>query len=34
MGIFNEEDKIQFNKKQFPIDLDEAFKMGVNLSSE
>ena len=34
MGMFNEEDKIQFNKKQFPIDLDEAFKMGVNLSSE
>lgn len=32
MGLFNEEDKINSNKTQFPIDLDEAFKMGANLS--
>ena len=32
MGIFNEADKKEFNKKQFPVDLDEAYKMGANLS--
>jgi len=32
MGMFNEEDKIKYNENQFPIDMEEAFKMGANLS--
>ncbi len=32
MGMFNEEDKIKSNENQFPIDMEEAFKMGANLS--
>ena len=34
MGIFDEENKKKSNDEQFPIDLEEAFKMGANLSSE
>jgi hypothetical protein len=34
MGIFNEENKIKSNENQFPIDLDEAYKMGAKLSSK
>ena len=34
MGIFDEENKKKSNDEQFPIDLEEAFKMGANLSAE
>ena len=32
MGMFNEEHKKQVREKQFPVDLEEAYKMGVELS--
>jgi hypothetical protein len=32
MGIFNPDDKEKSNQTQFPIDLDEAYKMGARLS--
>lgn len=34
MGLFNEEDKKEHNNNQFPIDLDEAYKLGAKLSKK
>ena len=34
MAMFNEEHKKVFNKNQFPIDLEEAYKIGTDLSSK
>ncbi|SFL38368.1 Multimeric flavodoxin WrbA [Methanobrevibacter olleyae] len=34
LGIFDENHKKEFREKQFPIDLEEAFKIGAELSKE
>ena len=34
MGAFDESEKIQQHNEQFPVDLEEAFRLGVELSKE
>ena len=34
MGAFDESEKIKRHNEQFPLDLEEAFRLGVELSKE